>query len=109
LVERVKASVFHKFMRSGRTSPMLTTCVTKEDTDVDVVVKLNGAMELGKRAATFELVGSMMASKMGIECPRPYLVWLGPEFIDAVIQRAPSKEQHLRDSQGWNFGSPRSK
>jgi hypothetical protein len=75
------------------------------DEDVDVVVKLNGAMDFASRSAVFELVGSLMASKLGIECPRPYLVWLSPEFISAVASHEPAKEQHLAKSIGWNFGS----
>jgi hypothetical protein len=92
-------------MSSGRTSPMLATCLTHGDEDVDVVVKLNGSMDFGVRAAIFELVGSLMASKLGIECPLPYLVWLSPEFIDAVSSREPTKADRLKNSTGWNFGS----
>jgi hypothetical protein len=92
-------------MASGRTSPILTTCVTHDDEDVDVVVKLNGGMDFGVRGAFFELVGSLMASKLKIECPRTFLVWLSPEFIDAAATREPTKAHSLRNSGGWNFGS----
>jgi hypothetical protein len=105
LVQQVTASVFHRFMTSGRTSPILTTCVTHDDEDVDVVVKLNGGMDFGVRGAVFELIGSLMAAKLTIECPRPILVWLSPEFLDAVAVREPDKSQVLKKSAGWNFGS----
>jgi hypothetical protein len=84
---------------------MLTTCVTQGDEDTDVVVKLNGEMDFGTRGAAFELVGSLMASRLGIDCPRPFLVWLSPEFIEAIVLREPLKAERLRKSIGWNFGS----
>ena len=105
MVETATASVFHRFMTSGRTSPMLATCVIHGNEDVDVVVKLNGSMDFGTRGAVFELVGSLMANKLGIECPRPFLVRLSQEFIDAVCLREPMKAEPLRKSIGWNFGS----
>jgi hypothetical protein len=100
LVQQVTASVFHRFMTSGRTSPVLTTCVTHDDEDVDVVVKLNGGMDFGTRGAVFELVGSLIASKLKIECPRPFLVWLSPEFLDGAAVREPTKAPLLRNSIG---------
>jgi hypothetical protein len=84
---------------------MLATCQIHGDEDVDVVVKLNGSMDFGARGAVFELVGSLMASKLGIECPRPFLVWLSQEFVDAVSRREPEKTAPLTKSIGWNFGS----
>jgi hypothetical protein len=84
---------------------MLATCVTHDNEDVDVVVKLNGSMDSGTRGAIFELVGSLMACKLGIECPRPFLVWLSPEFLDAVSRREPAKATGIEKSGGWNFGS----
>lgn len=83
----------------------MTTCVDSGDEDVDVVVKLNGGMDFGMRGAVFELIGSLIASKLKIECPRPFLVWLSPEFLDAAAVREPAKAQLLRKSTGWNFGS----
>lgn len=105
MVERVTASVFHRFATSGRTSPIISTCLTREGQDVDVYLKLNGAMEFGTRGAAFELVGSLMAIRLGIDCPRPLLVFVTDEFIDVVEKREPAKAMHLRNSRGWNFGS----
>jgi hypothetical protein len=79
--------------------------LTHSDQDVDIVIKLNGAMDFGLRAAVFELVGSLMASRLGIECPQPYLVRLSPEFVNAVALHEPEKANSLRQSIGWNFGS----
>ena len=92
-------------MSSGRTAPMLATCLTHGDEDIDVVVKLNGAMDFGVRGAIFETAASLMASRLGIECPTPYFVWLSPEFIEAVITQKPEFASKLRKSIGWNFGS----
>lgn len=84
---------------------MLATCETHDDKDVDIVVKLNGGMDFGTRGAVFELVGSLMASQLGIECPRPLLVWLSPEFLSVTAARVPTKAHLLEKSTGWNFGS----
>lgn len=84
---------------------MLATCLTHGDEDVDVVVKLNGSMDFGSRGAVFELVASLMATKLKIECPTPYLVWLSPAFVEAVALSRPESATKLRKSVGWNFGS----
>jgi hypothetical protein len=84
---------------------MLATCIAPGDVEVDVVIKLNGAMDLGVRGAVFEIAGSLMARKLGLGCPTPYLVWMSTEFLEAVIKREPKRSTALRQSHGWNFGS----
>jgi len=84
---------------------MLATCLTHGNEDVDVVVKLNGAMDLGARSAAFELIGSLIATRLGIDCPRSYLVWLSSELMQAVSAYEPSRSVQLSNSVGWNFGS----
>jgi hypothetical protein len=84
---------------------MLATCVAQDGEDVDVVVKLNGGMDLGRRSATFELVASLIARELGLECPDPLIVRLSPEFVASVANREPSKAETLSRSLGLNFGS----
>jgi hypothetical protein len=79
--------------------------VTREAEDVDVYIKLNGSMDFGTRGALFELVGSLMASKLGIDCPRPFLVFLSDEFVNAIEKRESQNSGRLSSSRGWNFGS----
>jgi hypothetical protein len=84
---------------------MLASCVTQSNADVDTVVKLNGSMDGGTRSAVFELVGSLMADRLGIATPSPFLVSLSREFIDAVAAHEPADAQRLGKSVGCNFGS----
>jgi len=91
-------------MSTGRSTPMLATC-SGRGTDIDVVVKLNGAMDFGVRGAVFELTASMMASRMGIDCPRPFIVRFEPDFVNVVANQYPEKKPVLQRSLGLNFGT----
>ncbi len=84
---------------------MLASCVKQSNEDVDIVVKLNGSMDGGTRSAVFELVGSLMAARLGIATPQPFLVSLSQDFIDSVAAHEHVYAQRLKKSVGWNFGS----
>jgi hypothetical protein len=84
---------------------MLATCMGIAGDDFDVVIKLNGALDFKTRGAVFELAASMMASTLGIDCPRPFLVSLSSEFVELVASKEPTRAPALRQSAGLNFGS----
>jgi hypothetical protein len=106
MIPSFQATVFHRFMTTGRTSPALCGCEDAAGESVgDYVVKIRGGMERGATALASELVASRLAAYFGIPVPAPSLVTIEKEFADLVAATHPSHAKRMRASVGLNFGS----
>ncbi len=110
MTPRLIATQFHGFMGSGRTTPARCGCEDESGNPVgDYVVKLTGAMERGTTGHACELVGSRVATQLGIMAPPPAIVTLEDSFVrlvaDAKQRENPVAAGRMRRSAGLGFGS----
>ncbi|MDZ4796914.1 MAG: HipA family kinase [Bryobacteraceae bacterium] len=102
---------FHRFMGTGRTSPVLCGCEDSESQVAgDAVVKLRGGLDQGITGLVCELVGSRLATYFGLDVPEAALVWIVPEFADVVAGLGAggpgsAGARTIRTSVGLNFGT----
>jgi hypothetical protein len=109
-VPQVTAVQFHRFMGSGRTSPVLCGCEDELGNSAgDLVVKLRGGLDRGNTGLLCELVASRLASYFGLAVPEPAIVGIDSDFAELVAAKeqphAPDKATRIRQSCGLNFGS----
>lgn len=111
MVPRLIAAQFHRFMESGRTSPVLCSCEDHAGKPVgEVVVKLRGGLDSGNTGLLCELLASRLAGHFGLSVPEPALVEIDDDFVELVaalegIGTESKRAERLRKSVGLNFGS----
>jgi hypothetical protein len=106
MVPRLIAARFHRFMRTGRTSPALCGCEDEAGNHIDdFVVKLRGGMENGQTGLLCELVASRLAKYFGLMLPDPAFIVIDSDFAQLVAAAEPERAERMRNSIGLNFGS----
>jgi hypothetical protein len=101
---RLSAVRFDKFMRTGRTSPMLCGCEEQSGTSAEeYVVKLGGA--LSDAGLLNEFVGAKLARYFGLLSPNPAVVVLEQSLADEIAAAYSDKSAIVRKSVGLNFGT----
>jgi hypothetical protein len=107
MIQTVQAVQFHRFMGTGRTTPVLCGCEVDEGVAAgDYVVKLRGGIDRGSNGLASELIASRLAGYFGIPVPQPALVLLDPAFVELVSLSQPEdRARRMRSSIGLNFGT----
>jgi hypothetical protein len=103
MIPRITASVFHRFLETGRTSPALFSHGGSTELEGDYVVKLRGGMER-PAAPLCELYASLLAAHLGLAVPTPAILLSLAELIEESSSD-PVHANVIRNSIGWNFGS----
>jgi hypothetical protein len=101
----VTATIFNRFLETGRTSPGLFSHEGPSELEGDYVVKLRGGMERSA-GPLCELYASLLAVQLGISVPAPAIVLI-EEDLAALVEEAstdPVQASVIRNSIGWNFG-----
>lgn len=107
VIDRVTATTFHHFMGSGRTSPAIFSCELGGQTS-EYVVKLRGGLERREKGLACELYASMLASYFGLATPRPAIVTLDEDLVNAILEGLGNdlhRAKIIRESIGLNFGT----
>lgn len=103
-IPRVSANAFHKKIAFGRSKPDVVNCVNTQTGAADYfVVKLTSAMELGASTLANEVIGSHMASLLGVQTPIAAVVDVSAAFAATIED--PFDQARYKKSQGLNFGS----
>jgi hypothetical protein len=106
MIPRLIAAQFHRFIKTGRTSPALCGCEDKTGKRVDdFVIKLRGEMDHGQNGLLCELIASRLAAHFGLKSPDPALVAIDADFAELVAAAEPQAASRMRNSIGLNFGS----
>jgi hypothetical protein len=106
VLQKAEATVFHRFMTSGRTSPAVFGCVREgNDDEDDYVVKLAGGGETGLAGLLCEAVAAELADYFGIDHPQQALVELNEDLANLVASQERSKATLIGRSVGINFGA----
>jgi hypothetical protein len=106
MVQQLIAAQFHRFMKTGRTSPALCGCEDHAGNHVDdFVVKLRGGLDNGRNGLLFELFASRLAAYFGLMPPDPALVMIESDFAELVAAAEAQRGVRIRNSVGLNFGS----
>lgn len=100
------ATVFHRFMATGRTSPALFGCThTDCDEESDYVVKLKGGSHLNTPGLVCEAVAAKLAGYFGILHPAEALIELSMDLANLIAMQEPEKASLITNSTGMNFGT----
>lgn len=83
-VTHVTALIPHRTLFNGRTSPLLADCVDQAGTRHDVVVKCFAPEDRGNQAAISDLVCPLLASKLRLNAPAPFIVTLPDSFLKNI-------------------------
>ena len=106
MLQICEASRFVDFLRSGRTRPLVLECECSEtDTPIreSFVVKAHDLPEISDLGLYRELLGSLLASELDVSVPRPALIELSNDFVEAVNPSLRSEGLTLRP--GFGYGS----
>ena len=71
---------------AGRTYPLIVECVGPQPATTQrrsFIVKALALPEIKESSLGFELVGNLLARRLGVDTPEPVLVHLSPEFVEA--------------------------
>jgi hypothetical protein len=106
MIPQITASVFHRFLETGRTSPALFSHEGSTGLEGDYVVKLRGGMER-PAAPLCELYASLLATHLGLAVPAPAILIIGEDLAELIAESStdPVQANVVRNSIGWNFGS----
>ena len=89
----------------GRTRPILSACEVDGGNDIEILVKFSAGCEQGVVNLAREAIAACLAIDLRLPVPKPYLVEIPPEHVNAV----PNSEfaDHLSGSSPIAFGSTR--
>lgn len=104
IVPTLLAITYLKTLESGRTKPGVFICEDLKGTNAgEYVVKLKNNIETGNSGLLREIIGSLLASKLGLLTPDPAIIEIRIELAQAVSNK--DVAQNLKKSLGLNFGS----
>lgn len=104
MVEYIEAEQFHGFTTSGYSRPARVTCGRQDGTKIDVFVKFAGGLRGREFGLSAELLCSLLAGKLGLTTPTPFVVNLSADFLQGVPKEA---QDLVKRSIGLNFASER--
>ena len=103
-IPTVIATSYQKSLISGRTDPSVFICEDANGDSVgEYVVKFRSRMETGNAGLLREILGSLLASQLGLTVPEPAIVRIEAGLAEAMP--VPSVADSVRNSVGLNFGS----
>lgn len=86
----------------GRSRPMRVAIETSDGKEHDVILKVSASLDIGVPGLMAEMLGSMLATDLGLPVNDPFLVDLTPEFAEAV---EPKVRSLLTESNPVGFAS----
>jgi len=84
MIERLTPIQFDRLASTGRTGPAFITCEDVAGDTIEVVAKLSARCNLGCTSLAIEVLSACVAADLGLPVPRPYLVPMDPDWLDAV-------------------------
>ncbi len=102
MLENAVAVEFVRRATSGRTGPLILTCLTDAGEAIELFCKLSAGCDEGVTNLAREVVGACLAADLGLPVPKPFLVELSQEFIGAVSD--PKTATRMRESAPVAFG-----
>ncbi len=81
MLDLVTATRFDGRVKSGKTIPILLTCLRENGDEVEAVTKLSGRCERGVGNLVAEAIAALLAADLDLPVPEPFLVRLDPEFV----------------------------
>ena len=75
-----------KIQDAGRTHPLIIECASTQTGNSQrrsFIVKALALPEIKETSLGFEIVGNMLARRLGVDTPEPVLVHLSPAFVEA--------------------------
>lgn len=103
LLLNLPATRWGKYMSSGRTAPALIGCDCLGGTEIECIVKLNGANGYRPIGPVSEVMAALLARDLMVNVPQPYIVEIGIDFVNSIIDAKAQKICRL--SQGLNFST----
>lgn len=75
-----------KILDAGRTYPLVVECIGPQPENTErrsFIVKALALPEIKETSLGFELVGNLLARRLGVDTSRPVLIRLSREFVEA--------------------------
>ena len=118
MIVTLEAKRLERFLKTGRTCPMVIECEQNIPEDQDqletgdnevnsprlMVVKTMGLPELEERNLFCEFVGNVLARELGLFTPAPALITISQEFAAAVNSRAKNERLSINLREGVGVG-----
>ena len=89
-------------LTTGANKPILSRGIDEEGERQSVVVKLMDSERMNAGAALKETVGAILARRLGLNSPEPFIVNVTPEFIQSRVEQ--EGYMRLANSAGLNYG-----
>lgn len=104
MLETVEAERFDGDAQGGATIPTKMGCRRENGTHLDAFVKCSSP-QCAPGGLAREIVGCLLAQKLGLICGSPVLVNLDPDLIEQIRSVSPSSSARMRGSVSPAFGS----
>lgn len=82
MLDLITANRFDRRMGSGKTKPLLLSCVAANGNEVEAVTKVSAGCERGVGGLVAEAITAMLAVDLDLPSPEPFLVQLDRDFIE---------------------------
>jgi len=107
LASRIKIKSYVPFLylgtlEAGANKPILTRGVDDEGIKISIVVKLMDGERMSPASALKEVVGAILARRVGLKSPEPFIVDVNHYFIQSRLQM--EGYTRLVNSAGLNYG-----
>ena len=118
MIITLEAKRFERFLKTGRTCPMVIECEQTVPEDQDqlenneneissprlMVIKAIGLPEVGECNLFCEFVGNILGREMGLFTPAPALITISREFAEAVNLVAKNERLNINLQEGIGVG-----
>jgi len=102
----LEAVRYDRKFSTGRTEPVVCGCISSDSKVTgDYVVKLKSKLDRGVTALSAELVGCLLARRLGIPTLEPAIISVTDEFAQSVVGLNSQLGKTFTDSIGLNYGS----
>lgn len=105
MIPRLVATRVIRPAQSGRTKPLIVDCVRTGGDPVEVFCKISDGCDEGVKSLAKELIAAMVARRLQLPVPEPFVVELPSELADTVTDS--SAGRGIRASSAMAFGSTR--
>jgi hypothetical protein len=102
MIEQIEAEIFHDFQMNGYSRPARLTCRRANGQQIEVFIKFAAGVRDHYFGLCAELLCSIIARKIGLFTPEPFIVNLSPEFLSGAPNDA---KDMISRSIGLNFGT----
>jgi hypothetical protein len=85
MLDPLVAVRFDRRASTGKSKPCLLACEDTDHAEAELIAKMSAGCERGVEALVAESISAVLATDLGLPVPTPYLVTMGPQFIQSIV------------------------